>query len=104
MLVYANQTADVADGFPPFATIVSDAMAVHWVMAFCASDSLEARTTALKIAGPNQRTLMSRLLPCRAAADKWAERDEVAAGHQCTQPPRDPIRLSFSNSFFIKGL
>src|SRR5216684_1254910 len=38
MLVYANQTDEVAEGLPPFATIVLDAIPFQSVTTFCANN------------------------------------------------------------------
>src|SRR5215471_2941065 len=72
MLVYANQTPDGVEAFPPFLTMAVDAMAFQSVTAFAACRRLDAGNDSAKSSATVCSTLMMNLL--------WPAREYPRAG------------------------
>src|SRR5262249_56481113 len=100
MLTYANHTDEVADGLPPFATIVVEAIAVQSVTAFWACDSTDVSVAAVNSPTTHSRDLLFMLASIRVAEERTREaslpRPDLSG--QCTRPPSRPIPSSLHNA------
>src|ERR1043165_4158136 len=106
MLVYANQTDEVADGLPPLATIVSEAMAVQSMTVFCADEGVGASSAATKSAEPNHWSLMS-YLSSRLAESRGVARICGIPGarsmHAASFAPHSFLRVQLARHQHVTG-